>query len=247
MAILAGMSAPPPTPLLIEQTKPLILVGNGDYDTAMLARFAPMGPVVAVDGGYYGCRIAGITPDLLIGDMDSVDAEDLIDARRKTSVHPLAEQDTTDLEKALHHIRAPAIIGFGFLGKRFDHSLAALSVLAKYTRQHKVMLVGSDDVLHVTSQPFSMQMDRGRRVSIWPLGQVDFARSTGLHWPLDGLRMAPGGQVGTSNKMSADRMEITPAEGQQAAYAVIAETIYLQAMLAALMDQSIVPEAPEVP
>lgn len=238
------MSTPLTAPLLNEQTKPLILVGNGAYDTAMLARFAPMGPVVAVDGGYYGCRIAGITPDVLIGDMDSVDAEDLIDARRKTSVYPLAEQDTTDLEKALRHVRARAIIGFGFLGKRFDHSLAALSVLAKYTHQHRVMLVGSDDVLHVTSQPFSMQIDKGKRISIWPLGQVDFARSSGLHWPLDGLRMAPGGQVGTSNKMSADKMEITPAEGQQAAYAVIAETIYLEAMLAALMDQHTVPEAP---
>ena len=78
------MSAPPPAPLLIEQKKPLILVGNGAYDTAMLASFATMGPVVEVDGGYYGCRIAGITPDLLIGDMDSVDAKDLIDARHKT-------------------------------------------------------------------------------------------------------------------------------------------------------------------
>ena len=76
-------------------------------------------------------------------------------------MHPLAEQDTTDLEKALRHVRAPAIIGFGFLGKRFDHSLAALNVLARYTRQHRVMLVGSDDVLHVTSHPFRCKWIRG--------------------------------------------------------------------------------------
>ena len=109
------MSRKLPTPLLLEKTKPLILVGNGAYDTAMLARFAPMGPVVAVDGGYYGCRIAGITPDLLIGDMDSVDAEDLIYARQKTIVHPLAEQDTTDLEKALRHVRAQLLLALDFL------------------------------------------------------------------------------------------------------------------------------------
>lgn len=238
------MSAVSPTPLLIEKTRPLILVGNGAYDTAMLAQFAPMGPVVAVDGGYYGCRIAGITPDLLIGDMDSVDAADLVDARRATIVHPLTEQDTTDLEKALRYVRAPAIIGFGFLGKRFDHSLAALSVLAKYTHQHRVMLVGSDDVLHVTSRPFSMQMEKGCRVSVWPLGQIDFAHSSGLHWPLDGLRLRPDGQVGTSNKMSADRLEITPIDGQQTAYAVLAETMYLRAMLGALLAQPSMPEAP---
>ena len=103
------------TPLINERKDPLILVGNGAYDTAMLAKFAHLGRVVAVDGGYYGCRLAGITPDLLIGDMDSVDPIDLIDARKKTRVHPINEQDTTDLEKALRHVRAPAILGFGFL------------------------------------------------------------------------------------------------------------------------------------
>ena len=122
-----------------EKTKPLILVGNGAYDTAMLAKCARTGRVVAVDGGYYGCRLAGITPDLLIGDMDSVDPADLVDARKKTRVHPISEQDTTDLEKALRHVRAPAILGFGFLGKRFDHSLAALSVLARSTEMHRVI------------------------------------------------------------------------------------------------------------
>ena len=87
----------------------------GLADAAMLARFAPMGPVVAVDGGYYGCRVAGITPDLLIGDMDSVDAEDLIDARHKTIVHPLAEQDTTDLEKACIMCKRQLLSALGFL------------------------------------------------------------------------------------------------------------------------------------
>ena len=122
--------------------------------------------------------------------MDLVDAEDLIDARTRMRVH-LAEQDSTDLEKALRHIRAPAILGFGFLGKRLDHSLAALSVLARYAHQHRVILVSSDDVLHITSGRFKMAMKTGDRLSIWPIGQVDFAallvctgRWTGWRWHL---------------------------------------------------------------
>ena len=239
MGILAVMNTSLPTPLLDEKTKPLILVGNGAYDTAMLAKFAHMGRVVAVDGGYYGCRLAGITPDLLIGDMDSVDPADLVDARKKTRVHPISEQDTTDLEKALRHVRAPAILGFGFLGKRFDHSLAALSVLARFTEMHRVMLVGSEDIVHVTSGSFTMRMDAGRRLSIWPLGRIDFARSEGLQWPLDGLQMAPNETVGTSNKMASDRLEIHPKEGSSTAYAVLAETRYLEVMLEALLARTL--------
>ena len=238
------MNADTPTPLIDELTRPLILVGNGAYDTALLAKFAPLGPVVAVDGGYYGCRVAGITPDLLIGDMDSVAAEDLIDARKRIRVHPLAEQDSTDLEKALRHIRAPAILGFGFLGKRLDHSLAALSVLARYSRQHRVMLVGSDDVLHVTSGHFKMAMKIGERLSVWPIGQVDFARSSGLYWPLNGLAMAPDKQVGTSNKADAEMVEIHPADNRQAAYAILAGNHYLEEMLSCLLAVKSVSDAP---
>ena len=215
------------------------MVGNGAYDTAMLAKFAHLGRVVAVDGGYYGCRLVGITPDLLIGDMDSVDPIDLIDARKKTQVHPISEQDTTDLEKALRHVRAPAILGFGFLGKRFDHSLAALSVLARFTKTHQVMLVGSEDIVHVTSGRFKMRMDAGRRLSVWPLGKIEFDRSSGLNWPLDGLQMSPNGRVGTSNKMESNRVEIYPKEGCEAPYAVLAETQYLEAMLEALLKQNL--------
>ena len=237
--MVACMSNDILTPLINERKDPLILVGNGAYDTAMLAKFAHLGRVVAVDGGYYGCRLAGITPDLLIGDMDSVDPIDLLDARKKTRVHPISEQDTTDLEKALRNVRAPAILGFGFLGKRFDHSLAALSVLARFTEMHRVMLVGSEDIVHVTSGPFKMRIDAGRRLSVWPLGNIEFDRSSGLNWPLDGLQMSPNGRVGTSNKMASDRLEIYPKEGGEAAYAVLAETQYLEAMLEALLTRGL--------
>jgi thiamine pyrophosphokinase len=239
LGILLFMNTSLPTPILDEKTRPLIMVGNGAYDSAMLAKFAHLGRVVAVDGGYYGCRLAGITPDLLIGDMDSVDPVDLIDARKKTQVHPISEQDTTDLEKALRHVRAPAILGFGFLGKRFDHSLASLSVLARFTKMQRVMLVGSEDILHVTSGCFRMRLDAGRRLSVWPLEKIEFESSSGLSWTLDGLQMAPNGRVGTSNKMASDRLEIHPKEGSEAAYAVLAETQYLEAMLDALLTQSL--------
>ena len=233
------MNTPLPIPIIDEKTRPLIMVGNGACDTAMLTKFAHLGRVVAVDGGYYGCRLVGITPDLLIGDMDSVDPIDLIDARKKTQVHPISEQDTTDLEKALRHVRAPAILGFGFLGKRFDHSLAALSVLARFTKMHQVVLVGSEDIVYVTSGRFKMRMDAGRRLSVWPLGKIEFDRSSGLNWPLDGLQMAPNGRVGTSNKMESNRLEIHPKEGCEVPYAVLAETQYLEAMLQALLKQSL--------
>jgi len=228
-----------PSPLIHEAEKPLILVGNGDYDTDMLAKFAPMGPVVAVDGGYYGCRMAGIIPQLVIGDMDSVDPADLADSKQNTVIHPISEQDTTDLEKALRHLSAPVIIGIGFLGKRFDHSLAALTVLAKYAGQHQVVLIGRDDIIYVGKGAIKMTPGRGKRVSIWPLGPITFASSSGLTWPLDGLTMAPDKLAGTSNVMQSRELEIIPQQNNQSAYALLMETDCLEPMLDALLAQAL--------
>ncbi len=224
-----------PQPLICETDRPLILVGNGEYDIDHLARFDRAGPVVAVDGGYYGCRLAGIQPDLVIGDMDSIDGADLAAMRGRTEIHALSEQDTTDLEKALRHLRAPVFVGFGFLGGRLDHSLAALTVLSRYAASHKVILIASDDVVHVTASAFCMPVKPDSRVSVWPLGPIMFDSSTGLHWPLDGLSMAPGTYAGTSNRATEARFSITPQAGNRTAYAVLVEQSFTEDMLTALM------------
>jgi thiamine pyrophosphokinase len=34
-------------------------------------------------------------------------------------------------------------------------------------------------------------------------------RSTGLEWPIDGIRFAPDGMIGTSNRVDAPRVSLT--------------------------------------
>ena len=44
----------------------------------------------------------------------------------------IAEQVTTDFEKALYSTRAPVTVALGMTGKRLDHTLAALDAVSKY-------------------------------------------------------------------------------------------------------------------
>ena len=212
---------------------PLILVGNGSCSAAALAA-APPGRLVAVDGGLRHCLAAGLTPQLVIGDMDSA-PPDLLDAvGPETPVLALSDQDTTDLEKALQNLSAPVCLAYGFLGLRVDHMLAVLSVLARYTDTHKVILVGEDDLIHITSARFSMLLRAGARLSVWPVGRVRFAASSGLVWPLDGLALSPDGRVATSNRMQNDHLSLTPCDGNQAAYAVCCDPEFLPQMIQAV-------------
>ncbi len=229
--------AEPPLPeLIISATDtPIILVGNGACDKMILKKYAQAGPLVAVDGGYYACRQAGLVPDLLIGDLDSVNLADMGNVPAKMKIHRLSEQDTTDLEKAFCHLQAPYFIGFGFLGKRLDHTLAALTVLARYALSHKMILVGSDDVVHVTQGCFSLSLTKGQRVSIWPLSKIKFATSQGLVWPIDGLEMAPDQLVGTSNQANADHISLVPAMPNEGSYAVLVDLSHLDKMTEQVM------------
>jgi len=224
-------------PSVISDNDIAILVGNGACDLMQLSK-SPKGKVIAVDGGLRHVLKAGLTPNAVIGDMDSIDLSDLQVAGRNVVVYKSDDQDTTDFEKALLTFSAPVCLAYGFLGLRVDHILAAMTVLARYADTHKIILVGADDLVHVTTQPFAMALAVGARLSVWPVGSVRFSGSSGLVWPLDGLMFSPDGQVATSNRMKADRLTLTPASGNKGAYAVCCDPEFLPQMMAALTPAS---------
>ena len=209
-----------------------ILVGNGACDLKQLSK-SPKGKVIAVDGGLRHVLNAGLTPNAVIGDMDSIELSDLHAAGRNVPVYKSDDQDTTDFEKALLASEAPLCLAYGFLGLRIDHMLACLSVLARFTDRHKVILVGADDVVYVTKGPFSMHLSAGARLSLWPITPVKFAASSGLVWPVDGLTLAPDGQVATSNQMKEDWLSVTPDKKSEGVYAICCAPEFLPQMIMA--------------
>ena len=183
---------------VFETARPVTLVGGGEAtlkDLADARQFAP--DLVAVDGGAALCLLAGVMPRAVIGDMDSLDreTESRIPADR---LHKIAEQDSTDFDKALRSVSAPLVIGVGFMGKRVDHQLAALNRLVARP-DRPVVLIDREDVICHLPPKLSLDLAPDTRVSLFPLASVA-GRSTGLVWPIDGIDFAPDGRVGTSNQ-----------------------------------------------
>lgn len=176
---------------------PILIVGGapiaGDIWSAVPSDVTT---VVAADGGADSVLAHGLVPDAVIGDMDS-----LSPAARQACADrliPISEQDSTDFEKLLRHVSAPLIIGIGFLGHRLDHQMAVQTALVCYAHK-RVVLIGDCDIIFVAPPQIELPLDAGGRVSIYPMGQVSL-RSQGLHWPTDGITMAPDGRIGTSNR-----------------------------------------------
>ena len=179
--------------------KPLgiTLVGGGAANAAALSRALGVAPhLVAADGGADAALALGFTPELAIGDFDSIRPE----TRRHLGEGRLRhdpDQETTDFDKALAAIEAPLVMAVGFSGRRLDHTLAAMSTLARHAHRRVILDTGHDLVL-ICPPRLSLDLAPGTRVSLYPLAPVRCG-STGLEWPTDPLHFDPLARIGTSN------------------------------------------------
>ena len=194
------------TTRIVQTSENLTLVGAGDVSKEVLTLALTYAPyLVAADGGAKLALNYGNTPNYVIGDFDSVGGDAL--ARIPEHRHLLvSEQDSTDFEKCLRIIDAPLILGVGFLGRRLDHQLAALSELVHYA-SIRCALIGAHDVVFHLPETLELSLTPGTRLSLFPMQPVT-GRSEGLEWPIEGLEFAPGGRVGTSNRVVAPRVRL---------------------------------------
>ncbi len=177
--------------------------------------------LIAVDGGADALARVGLTPALLIGDLDSVSAAVLADleARGVELVRLQTAKDETDTEAALRLAidrGATDITVFNALGgPRLDHLLGNLLLLtapwlaaARVTLVdglHEAFLVGGDGM--VTGRA-------GDTVSLLPLTEtVQDVRTEGLLYPLCGETLLQGATRGVSNEMTGDRARVTHGAG----------------------------------
>jgi thiamine pyrophosphokinase len=194
-------------PLVFE--RPVTLVGGGALGRDMLEEARALAPeLVAADKGADRLAAWGLVPAGVIGDMDSVGEPDRWRAG-PTRFLQLAEQETTDFEKCLYATRAPFYVGVGFTGARVDHLLAVLH--AMLARPEKtVVLLGEAEAMALVppGRVLGLAVEPGARVSLFPLRPATGTHSRGLLWPVDGLAMAPGARIGTSNIATAAEVEI---------------------------------------
>jgi len=202
--------------------KTLLLVGGGDLNWPLLSSLLDKDlPLVAADGGANALADNGVTPEMIIGDLDSLDSR--VQREDRTRILEIYEQHTTDFEKCLYATDAPLYLAFGFLGKRFDHTLATLHSLVKYRAQKRIVLVDQVDMIWTPppAEIFEIDLPPGTRFSIYPLEPVTFETSQGIEYPLDGLSMKQGVTIGTSNRVISKPVRIRQNKTEIGAWAVI--------------------------
>jgi len=176
--------------------------------------------VVAVDSGLHLAHALGWTPELLIGDLDSVGADALeraVAEGTRVERYP-ADKDATDLELALDHVSgegAEVVTVIGSPAGRFDHLVGGVLALAspRYASMRIDAWLGGAHVV-VVHDARVIRASAGSYLTILPVnGPADGVRTTGLRWPLHGERLAPGTSRGTSNELLDDVAHVSVDAG----------------------------------
>jgi thiamine pyrophosphokinase len=195
----------------------ILIFANGELPDLEAARklLAPDDLIICADGGSRHALALGLTPDALLGDLDSMTEEELARvAGSKTAViRHQPDKDETDLELALNHAleRDPAfIVIVGALGGRLDHTLGNIALLAdpRLIRRRCSLDDGVERVVLCRART-EINGAPGDLVSLVPWGgPAEGVRTDGLRWALRGETLMPERSRGISNEMLGDSARV---------------------------------------
>jgi thiamine pyrophosphokinase len=176
--------------------------------------------IVAADGGYHNASSAGVTPHIVIGDMDSVSPSKLEEVEKAGGLilRFQKEKDETDLELAIHYVlekQATEIIVIGALGGRLDQLLGNLSLLTGVPAGVDIRLDDGKEEVMVADHSISIIGKPGDMISLIPWGKaVTGIFTEGLRYPLRGEMLLPHKSRGISNEMMDVKASINFSEGK---------------------------------
>lgn len=201
-----------------------IIIANGDLPDLARARqrIHPGDQIMCADGGAYHARAMGLTPDVVVGDLDSMDPglrTELEAAGVRFEVHP-AHKDETDLELALRLAIAEGateIEVLAVLGGRVDQSLANLLLLARPEwGSARVRASEGDETMWAVrgGQETTIAGRVGDRLSLVPLTPVvSGVTLEGVEWPLHDATLHFGSTLTISNTLVAPVAHLWVKEG----------------------------------
>lgn len=195
--------------------KKCVIFGAGEYGAA-LPRFQADVFYIAADGGLSEIQKAGITPNLIVGDFDSLK----MDLPQNIPVLKLpVKKDVTDMDAAVSEgVRhgCSRFVIYGGMGGRLDHTLANISLLARLSQKgfSAEMTDGAFTVTALTNASLSFDEKKEGIVSVFSFTDVSEGVSIrGLKYELENEALRSDFALGVSNSFIGKASEISVKNG----------------------------------
>lgn len=190
------------------KTKEIIVNENYDY-------------IIAADGGCNHLYKMNITPDYIIGDLDSVDEEVISYYKSKNVLlkkYP-THKDETDSEICIYlakKLNATQVDFIATLGGRIDHTLANIGLM-NYVKEMDIsprILTSEEEILIVKNEEIILKGNKGDTVSfISILGESKGVTLKNMEYPLNRATVGYLSSLGISNVMTEDECSVKIEDG----------------------------------
>jgi thiamine pyrophosphokinase len=147
--------------------------------------------VICCDGAADSLLDFGLEPFAIVGDCDSVNKK--IAERYYDRLFRDSDQETNDLTKAVKWCSEREynnIVILGATGKREDHTLGNISLLAEYAKITTVKMVSDAGTLFPLLESDSIETQKGQQISVFSIDPSTEITSLGLKYKLDNRKLA---------------------------------------------------------
>ncbi len=209
--------------------KNVLMTAGGSIDADLPADFLSkkteygIDTIVACDRGYEALAAIGVTPDVVVGDLDSMSEQCRKDMEYKDieviRLNPVKDDTDTEAAIALCAGRgAEKIYLFGATGSRVDHMLGNIELLAYAAdRGCELIIIDRHNRIRLLQHSFKITKDEqwGDYISFIPYSPaVEKLTLRGFKYELQDFDMKKGNTLGISNEITADTADISFSSGK---------------------------------
>ena len=192
---------------------PVVIVGNGEFPAHQipLNHLKNAGTIICADSGADQLISYNLTPNAIIGDMDSTK---LRKDDFKGAWISSPNQNRTDLQKTLDWCIANNlndVTVLGTMGRREDHSLGNLHVLDEFSQKLKMKFVTNYAVIHSFKGKRTFSSLIGQQISIVAIENIQSISTVGLKYELKNKSFPPACN-GISNEAIGEIFTIKSTE-----------------------------------
>jgi len=198
----------------------IVIVADGSFPEheIPLGYLKNAGKIICCDGSVGNLVSAGYIPDAIVGDLDSL-TENLA-IRFADRIFLDESQATNDLTKAVQWCREMnynEIVIVGATGKREDHTIGNISLLAEYAKTMNVKMVTDTGIFIPFLKSCTVQSFPGQQVSLFSIDPETKITSSGLKFPLNGIKIS-NWWVATLNEAPGDSFSLEFSNGKVIVY-----------------------------
>jgi thiamine pyrophosphokinase len=164
--------------------------------------------IICCDGAAGSLIESGLEPFAIVGDCDSLDSW-IID-KYADKIFEDADQETNDLTKAVRWCYESGykdIVILGATGKREDHTIGNISLLAEYARTIRIIMITNTGTFYPFLESCRVPSLPGQQVSVFSIDPETEITSSGLKYPLVKRKLRNWWEA-TLNEALGDQFEL---------------------------------------